>query len=106
MRQKELAMEDDDRRWPLDHLRIDVKAGGRAEVGMNFDGFEPAYEDGPHAARRRCMLRPGCATVLRQFKVRGGGSGQMQADEWEQRARSEPEKPRTGHSGLRQALKT
>ena len=71
---------------------------------MNFDGSEPAYEDGPHAARRRCMLRPGRATVLRQFRVRGGGSREAQADEWEQRARSEPEKPRTGQSGVRQAL--
>src|SRR5258708_16795683 len=99
-------MEDDDRRWPLDHLRIDVKAVGRAEVGMNFDGSEPAYEDGPHAARRRRILGPGRAIVLRHFRVRGGGSRQTQADEWEQRARSEPEKPRTGQRGLRQLLKT
>ena len=51
-------------------------------------------------------LVAGRATVLRQFRVRGGGSRQAPADEWEQRARSEPEKPRTGQSGLRQALKT
>src|SRR5260370_5656902 len=99
IRQQELTIEEDDGRWPIDHLRIDVKAVGRAEVGMNFDGSEPAYEDGPHAARRRCVLGPGRATVLRQFRVRGGGSRQTQA-EWEQRARSEPEKPRTGQSGL------
>ena len=73
---------------------------------MNFDGSELADEDGPHAARRRGILGPGRATVLRQFRVRGGGSRQAPADEWEQRARSEPEKPRTGQSGLRQALKT
>src|SRR6266404_8006610 len=71
---------------------------------MNFDGSELAYEDGPHAAL--CILGPGRASVLRQFRVRGGGSRQAQADEWKQRARSEPEKPRTGQSGLRQVLKT
>jgi hypothetical protein len=54
-----------------------------------------------HAARRRCILGPGRAAVLRQFRVRGGASRQAQADEWEERARSEPEKPRTGQSGLR-----
>src|SRR5260370_42241189 len=70
---------------------------------MNFDGSEPAYEDGPHAARRRRILGPGRAIVLRHFRVRGGGSRQTQAAEWKQRARSEPEKPRTGQSGLRQA---
>ena len=68
---------------------------------MNFDGPELAYEDAPHAARRRCILGPGRAAVLRQFRVRGGASRQAQADEWEERARSEPEKPRTGQSGLR-----
>ena len=36
---------------------------------MNFDGSELAYEDGPHAARRRRILGPGRATVLRQFRV-------------------------------------
>jgi hypothetical protein len=41
---------------------------------MNFDGAELVYEDGPHAARRRCILGPGRATVLRQLRVRGGGS--------------------------------
>jgi hypothetical protein len=46
-------------------LRIDLKAVGWAEVGMNFDGPELAYEDGPHAARRRCILGPGRAAVLR-----------------------------------------
>jgi len=40
---------------------------------MNFDGAELAYEDGPHAVRRRGTLRPGRATVLRQLRVRGGG---------------------------------
>src|SRR5260370_34987545 len=100
IRQQELTIEDDDRRWPLDHLRIDVKAVGRAEVGMNFDGSEPAYEDGPHAARRRCVLGPGRATVLRQFRVRGGGSRRTQANKWEKRARSETEKPTTGHGGV------
>jgi hypothetical protein len=87
-------------------LGVDLKAVGWAEVGMKFDGSELAYEDGPPAARRRCILGPGRATVLRQFRVRGRGSRQAQADEWEQRTRSEPEKPRTGQSGLRQALKT
>src|SRR5258708_23710848 len=106
MGQQELTIEDDDRRWPLDHLRIDVEAVGRAEVGMKFEGAERAYEDGPQAARRRRILGPGRAIVLRHFRVRGGGSRQTQADEWKQRARSEPEKPRTGQSGLRQALKT
>src|ERR1700687_1157565 len=96
----ELTIEYDDGRWPLDHLRIDVKAVGRAEVGMNFDGSEPAYQDGPHAARRRCILGPGRANVLRPFRVRGGARRQAQADEWEQRPRSEPEKPRTGQSGV------
>jgi hypothetical protein len=67
---------------------------------MNFDGPELAYEDGPHAARGRCILGPRRAAVLK-FRVRGGGSRQAQADEREQRARSEPEKPRTGQSGLR-----
>jgi hypothetical protein len=65
---------------------------------MNFDGSELAYEDGPHAAL--CILGPGRASVLRQC------SRQAPADEWEQRARTEPEKSRTGQSGLRQALKT
>ena len=55
---------------------------------MNFDRSELAYEDGPHAARRRCILGSGRATVLRQFRVRSGGSRQAQADEWQQRARS------------------
>src|SRR6202048_3528452 len=102
MRQQELTIEDHDRIWPLDHLRVDLKAVGRAEVGMDFYGSELAYEDGPHAARRRCILGPGRATVLRQFRVRGGGSRQAQAHEWEQRPRSEPEKLRTGQGGLRQ----
>ena len=59
---------------------------------MNFDRSELAYEDSPHAARRRFLLGAGPATVLRQFRVCGGSSGQAPADEWEQRARSEPEK--------------
>ena len=50
---------------------------------MNFDGAELAYEDGPHAARRRGILGPGRATVLRQLRVFGGGSRRAQADEWE-----------------------
>src|SRR5258708_8401117 len=78
MGQQELTIEDDDRRWPLDHLRIDVKAVGRAEVGMNFDGSEPAYEEGPHAARRPRILGPGRPIVLRPFRVRGGASRQTQ----------------------------
>jgi hypothetical protein len=41
-----------------------------------------------HAARRRCILGPGRAAVLRQFRVRGGASRQAQADEWEERARA------------------
>src|SRR5882672_12149035 len=69
MRQQELTIEDDDCRWPFDHLRIDLKAVKGTEVGMNFDGSELAYEDGPHAARRRCILGPGRATVLRQFRL-------------------------------------
>src|ERR1700732_2678754 len=73
---------------------------------MNFDGAELRSGDGPHAARRGCIPHPGRATVLGQFRVRGGGSRQTQAGVWEQRARSELEKPRTGQSGLRQALKT
>ena len=73
---------------------------------MNFDGSELADEDGPHAARRRCIFGPGRATVLRQLRVRRRGSRQAPADDREQRARSEPEKPRTRQSGLRQALKT
>src|ERR1700719_4205048 len=93
IRQQELTIEDHDRIWPLDHLRVDLKAVGRAEGGMNFDGSELAYEDGPQAAWRRCILGPGRATVLRQFRVRGACSRQSQADEWEQRARSELEKP-------------
>jgi hypothetical protein len=48
----------------LDHLRIDVKAVKGTEVGMNFDGAELAYEDGPHPVRRRGILDPGRATVL------------------------------------------
>ena len=67
---------------------------------MNFDGAELAYEDGPHAARRGCILGPGRATVLRQLRVFGGGSRPAQADEWEQRARSELEKLRTGQRRL------
>src|SRR6202023_3643723 len=97
-----MTVEDDDRIWPLDHLRIDLKAVGGAEVGMNFDGSELADEDGPHAAR--CLVGPARATALRRFRVRGGGSRQAPADEWEQRARSEPEKARTGQRGLRHAL--
>jgi hypothetical protein len=50
---------------------------------MNFDGSELAYKDGPHAALRRCIPGPGRATVLRQFRVQGGGSRRAQADEWE-----------------------
>jgi hypothetical protein len=91
-------------RWPLDHLRIDVKAIKGTEVGMNFDGAELAHEDGPHAVRRRGILGPGRVTVLRQLRV-FGGSRRGQANEWDQRARSELEKLRTGQSGLRQALK-
>jgi hypothetical protein len=55
---------------------------------VNFDASELVYEDGPHAARRSCILGFGC-----------GVSQQAQADEWEQRARSEPKKPRAGQSG-------
>jgi hypothetical protein len=106
IRQQELTIEDDDCRWPLDHLRIDVKAIKGTEVGMNFDGAELAYEDGPHAARRRSILGPGRATVLRQLRIFGCGSRRGQAHEWQQRARSELEKLRTGQSGLRQALRT
>src|SRR5882672_4733154 len=105
MRQQELAIEDDDCRWPLDHLRIDVKAVKGTEVGMNLDGAELAYEDCSHAVRRRGILGPGRATVLRQHRVFGGGSRRGQTDEWDERARSELEKLRTGQSGLRQALK-
>ena len=50
---------------------------------MNFDGAELAYEDGPHAVRRRGILGPGRATVLRQLGAFGGGSRRGQADEWE-----------------------
>jgi hypothetical protein len=73
---------------------------------MNFDGSELAYQDGPHAALRRCILGPARATVLGQIRIRGGDGRQAQTDEWEQRARREPEKPRTGQSDLRRALKT
>ena len=51
-------------------------------------------------------LVAGALTLLRQFMVRRRGGRQAPADEGEQRARSEPEKPRTRQSGLRQALKT
>src|ERR1700682_229095 len=71
--QQELTIEDDDRIWPLDHLRIDPKAVGGAEVGVNFDGSELVDEDGPHAARRRRILGGGPVTLLRQFMVRRGG---------------------------------
>ena len=60
-----------------------MKAVKGTEVGMNFDGAELAYEDGPHAGRRRGILGPGRATVLRQLRVFGGGSRRGQADEWE-----------------------
>ena len=79
---------------------------GRAEVGVNFDRSELAYEDSPPAARLRGLLGAGPATVLRQFRVCGGSSRQAPADEWEQRARGEPQKMRTRHSRLRQAPKT
>ncbi len=72
---------------------------------MNFDGSELVDEDGPHAARRRCILGGGPVTLLRGFMVRRRGGRWAPADEGEQRARSEPEKPRTGERGLRQALK-
>jgi hypothetical protein len=100
-RQQELTIEDDDRIWPLDHLRIDLKAVGGAEVGMNFDGPNWLTRMAPMRPGAAASLVPGAPCFLRQFRVRGGGSRQAQADEWEQRARSEPEKPRTGQSGLR-----
>jgi hypothetical protein len=50
---------------------------------MNFDGAELAYEDGPHAARRRGILGPERATVLHQLRVFVAGSRRGQADEWE-----------------------
>ena len=81
IRQQELTIEDDDRISPLDHLRIDLKAVGGAEIGVNFDGSELADEDGPHAARRCCILGRWRAIVLRQFRGRGGGSRQTPADQ-------------------------
>jgi hypothetical protein len=83
IRQQKLTVEDDDGLWPFDHLRIDVKAVGRAEVGMNFDGSELAYEDGPEAALRRNILGVGRATVLGWLRVFVGGSKPGQAGEWE-----------------------
>ena len=60
---------------------------------MNFDGSELAYQDSPHAARRRGIIGQGRPTVLRQLRVRRRGGRKAPADEGEQRARSEPEKP-------------
>src|SRR4029077_18056762 len=85
--QQELTIEDDDRIWPLNHLRIDLKAVGGAEVGVNFDGSELADEDGPQAAWRRRILGPRCAAVLRQLRVRRGSTRQAPADGRKQRAR-------------------
>ena len=73
---------------------------------MNFDGSELTDEDGSHPARRRRILGGGRATVLRQLRVRRRGGRQGPAHQREQRAPGEPEKARTGQSGLRQALKT
>ena len=92
--------------WPLDHLRIDLKAVGGAEVGVNFDGSELVDEDGPHAAWRRRILCGGRVTLLCLFMVRRRSCRRAPSDEREQCAGSEPEKARTGQSGLRHALRT
>jgi hypothetical protein len=53
--------------------------------------YLPAPHSTPHACLR-LMAKP-----IKRFGLRLPAA----ADEWEQRARSKPEKPRTGQSGLR-----